>query len=135
MADDPLDTLRLALMQEVLPVGMAMVDRAKEGGVSKVAEVFSSSDDPFELLRSEGEPAAKSLRDRLDKVSPGLGNPVVPVKVAVDQTSPQTDQTLDQEELIQVLDRIQRGMEELENLLFEFSPEDPTTPSEKGSRR
>ena len=36
-ASNPLDQLRLTLMQEVLPVGLAMVERAREGGPARVA--------------------------------------------------------------------------------------------------
>ena len=132
MADNPIDTFRLSLMQDALPVGMAIVERTRKGGVTRVAEAFTDSDDPLEVLRAEGEPAAKTLRAQLDRVSPGLGNPVIPVKVAVDQTNPQTSQTVDQEELIQVLNRIQCGMEELENRLFDEGSENSTITFEKG---
>ena len=122
MADDPIETFRLSVMQDALPVGMAILERARKGGVSRLAEAFANSDDPLEVLRAEGEPAATTIRDQLDRLSPGLGNPVVPVKVEVDQTNLQKEQTLDQEELIQVLDRISSGMEELNSRLFdEFS--------------
>ena len=85
-ADNPLDQLRLSLMQEVLPVGLAMFERARDGGPARVAEAFTAgSQDPIADLREEGEPAAKNLRDQLDQVSPGLGNPVVPVTVSVEE--------------------------------------------------
>ncbi|WP_320666661.1 hypothetical protein [Prochlorococcus sp. MIT 1307] len=120
MADDPIDKLRLSLMQDVLPIGMAMVERARQGGPSKVAEVFTASDAPLADLKIEGEPAAKILREQLDQVSPGLGNPVVPVKVAIEvTTNPQNEQTLDQESLMQFLDMIEDDMNELEQCLFE----------------
>ena len=118
MAEDPLDTLRLFLMQDVLPVGMAMAQRAKEGGASKVAEPFSSVEDPLRELKKEGETAAKTVREQLDRVRPGLGNPVVPVKVAVDVDNSQIDQQQVHKPLIECLDRIQVGMEESENLLI-----------------
>ena len=38
MGSDPLDSLRLTLMQDVLPVGMAVVERAKRGGARDVAD-------------------------------------------------------------------------------------------------
>jgi len=84
MADDLFDSLRLSLMQEVLPVGLAVVERARQGGARKVAEAFTESADPLEGLRQEGEEAAQSVREKLDQVSPGLGNPVMSVKVDVD---------------------------------------------------
>jgi hypothetical protein len=82
MAADPLDALRLALMQDVLPVGLAVVERARKGGPQRVLAAFDgSSDDPLGQLREEGEPAASQLRDNLDRLQPGLGNPVMKVDV------------------------------------------------------
>lgn len=82
MATDPLDALRLTLMQDVLPVGLAVVDRARRGGAAEVMAAFDgSASDPLGRLRQEGEPAASQLRDNLDRLQPGLGNPVVKVDV------------------------------------------------------
>ncbi|MFN9645801.1 MAG: hypothetical protein ACK6BG_11955 [Cyanobacteriota bacterium] len=82
MAADPLDALRLTLMQDVLPVGLAVVERARKGGPKEVLAAFDGrSADPLGSLREEGEPAARSVRDNLDRLQPGLGNPVVKVEV------------------------------------------------------
>ena len=81
MAADPLDALRLTLMQEVLPVGMAVVERVRRGGPKDVIEAFTDSSDPLGTLKQEGDGAARSLRDSLDRLQPGLGNPVVKVSV------------------------------------------------------
>ncbi|MEB3194581.1 MAG: hypothetical protein VKO19_05620 [Cyanobacteriota bacterium] len=82
MAADPLDALRLTLMQDVLPVGLAVVDRVRKGGAKEVLAAFDGSNpDPLGRLRDEGEPAARSVRDNLDRVQPGLGNPVMKVEV------------------------------------------------------
>lgn len=84
MAGEPLDSLRLALMQDVLPLGLAMVERARRGGPREVIAAFETGDgesDPLTRLRQEGEPAARQLRDNLDRLQPGLGNPVVKVSV------------------------------------------------------
>jgi len=86
MADSrPFDAMRLALMQDVLPVGLALLDRARRGGPGRVVESFTTSPEPFSDLRSEGEPAAREVRERLDQVSPGLGNPVMEVAVEVEE--------------------------------------------------
>lgn len=82
MAADPLDTLRLTLMQDVLPVGLAVVERARKGGPREVLAAFG--DDPsasLHRLRQEGEPVASQVRQTLDRFQPGLGNPVVKVEV------------------------------------------------------
>lgn len=82
MAPDPLDALRLTLMQEVLPVGLAVVERARKGGPREVLAAFETNPaDSLAALRREGEPAASQLRDTLDRVQPGLGNPVMKVEV------------------------------------------------------
>ena len=105
MVDDPKDTLRLFLMQDILPVGMAIIKRARKGGTSKVTEPFTSSEDPFQVLRKEGETSAKTVREQLDKVSPGLGNPIVSVKVEVERDDPQGElNSADREELMECLE-------------------------------
>lgn len=89
MATDPLDALRLTLMQDVLPVGLAVVERVRRGGASEVMAAFDgSASDPLGRLREEGEPAASQLRDNLDRIQPGLGNPVM--KVDVRDVGPET---------------------------------------------
>jgi hypothetical protein len=82
MAPDPLDDLRLSLMQDVLPVGLAALDRMRRGGPQELIAAFDGADpDPLDRLRQEGEPAASRVRQQLDQVSPGLGNPVMKVEV------------------------------------------------------
>ncbi|MEB3319937.1 MAG: hypothetical protein VKI63_03245 [Cyanobium sp.] len=82
MAADPLDAFRLALMQDVLPVGLGAVDRVRKGGPAELLAALAAGDgDPLARLRQEGEPAASRLREQLDQLSPGLGNPVMKVEV------------------------------------------------------
>lgn len=82
MAGEPLESLRLALMQDVLPLGLAVVERARRGGPREVIAAFEDGEtDPLIRLRQEGEPAARQVRDNLDRLQPGLGNPVVKVSV------------------------------------------------------
>ncbi len=82
MAADPLDSLRLTLMQDMLPLGLAAVDRVRKGGPQELIAAFDgSSADPLAQLRQEGEQAASQVREQLDRVSPGLGNPVMKVSV------------------------------------------------------
>ena len=50
-SDNPLDQLRLSLMQDVLPVGLAVLERARQGGAGKVVEAFTAgSEDPIACL-------------------------------------------------------------------------------------
>ena len=116
MAEEPLDNIRLAFMQDYLPVGLAIVERARKGGAGKLVEIFTESSDPFQELRAEGESSARSLREKLDQVSPGLGNPVMSVKVDIaDDFSP--SEKIDDDELRHVLIRIENNLDALNKYL------------------
>ena len=116
MAADPFDALRLALMQDVLPVGLAVVERARKGGPRQVLAAFDgSSADPLGQLRDEGEPAASRVRENLDRLSPGLGNPVM--KVEVRDVQPEADPG-DEQELCQTLARLAARLDALEQRLL-----------------
>jgi hypothetical protein len=123
MASDPLDALRLTLMQEVLPVGLAVVGRARRGGPRDVIEAFSAQADPLEQLRQEGEPAARQVRESLDRLQPGLGNPVMKVEVRDVPADDQPDlaapalEAREREELQQALARIGSHLTQLEQRL------------------
>ena len=117
-SDNPLDQLRLSLMQEVLPVGLAVLERARQGGPGKVVEVFTAgSEDPIADLRQEGEPVARDVREQLDAVSPGLGNPVMPVSVSVEEPGTFEQRQDDSEDLLPTLRRIEERLEELRRRL------------------
>jgi hypothetical protein len=122
MAADPLDALRLTLMQDVLPVGLAVVERARRGGPREVLAAFDgSSADPLGRLREEGEPSASQLREDLDRLQPGLGNPVVKVEVQDEGTVPASGTTdpdaADPAELQATLSRIAARLDLLEQRL------------------
>ncbi|EAQ75769.1 MULTISPECIES: hypothetical protein [unclassified Synechococcus] len=127
MAADPFDALRLSLMEDLLPVGIAVVDRARRGGPRQVVEAFTATDDPLAQLRQEGDAAAKKVRESLDQVQPGLGNPVVKVEVrdvpsgsASDLSGPPPVSPTGPEErraLQEALARVSGRLEELERRL------------------
>ncbi|MEC9028099.1 MAG: hypothetical protein VX543_02700 [Cyanobacteriota bacterium] len=128
MADDSFDSLRLTLMQDALPVGLAMVDRVRRGGARKMVEAFTDSSDPLQELRVEGEAAARSVRDRLDQVSPGLGNPVMAVNVAVDDVVVNSPEAQDQQSLLEVLARIEGRLDALQlHLQKDVGEKSPTS--------
>ena len=117
-SENPLDQLRLSLMQDVLPVGLAVLERARQGGPGKVVEVFTAgSEDPIAELRQEGEPVARDVREQLDAVSPGLGNPVMPVSVSVDEPATVDERQDDPDDLMPTLRRIEERLEELRRRL------------------
>ena len=114
-SDIPLAQLCLSLMQVVLPVGLAVFERARQGWAGRVAEVFTGgSTDPIADLREEGEPVARDVREQLDSVSPGLGNPVMPVSVSVEEPTTAADERAD---LNLALQRIEDRLESLRRLL------------------
>ena len=119
MGSDPLDSLRLTLMQDVLPVGMAVVERAKRGGARDVADAFSKGPDGLSALREEGADAARQVRERLDQIQPGLGNPVMKVQVNDVPVEPALD--AGEEELQLVLARISERLTLLEQRLTQGS--------------
>ena len=126
MADSQsLDSIRLALMQEVLPMGLAFVDRVRADGPAKAVESVARGDDPLGDLRQQGEAAAREVRERLDQISPGLGNPVMSVQVEVDEPAdPQgvldSDQD-DSQQLQEVLARIDGRLQRLDALMNKVS--------------
>ena len=123
-SDNPLDQLRLSLMQDVLPVGLAVLERARQGGPGKVVEVFTAgSEDPIADLRQEGEPVARDVREQLDAVSPGLGNPVMPVSVSVDEPATVEQSKDGFDDLLPTLRRIEERLEELRRRLPEQQQE------------
>ena len=117
-SDNPLDQLRLSLMQDLLPVGLAVLERARQGGPGKVVEVFTTgSEDPIADLRQEGEPVARDVREQLDAVSPGLGNPVMPVSVSVEDPVTVEERQDAPDDLLPTLRRIEERLEELRRFL------------------
>ena len=96
------------------------MDRVRSEGPARVVESLSQGDDPLADLRKEGEPAARVLRERLDQISPGLGNPVMSVQVEVEEpVEPQSSSSLpdDPKELQEVLDRIETRLQRLDALI------------------
>ena len=127
MADSqPLDSLRLALMQDILPMGLAFVDRVRTEGPAKAVESVARGDDPLGDLRQQGEAAAREVRERLDQISPGLGNPVMSVQVQVDDPAESVDRLdvdaavsaqRDSQQLNEVLSRIDGRLQRLDALM------------------
>ena len=125
MTDEVRDKLHLSIMENVLPIGVAMVDRVRKGGPKKIFETFLDSDQPLQILKEEGESGAKSVRDRLDQLSPGLGNPVVSVTVDVNNEDLSSNDIQDKQALIKVLGDIQSRLDLLEQYLSDDSFELP----------
>jgi hypothetical protein len=95
---------------------MAMVERARKGGPREVLAAFDgNSADPLGQLREEGEPIASQMREGLDRLSPGLGNPVM--KVEVRDVAAEPSSPADAQELNEALQRIASRLGELQRQL------------------
>ena len=115
MASDQLKDLHLLTMQSFLPIGFGIFKNAQAGGLTKVIEVFRSKD-PFSDLQIDGETSARNLRNKIDQLVPGLGNPVVSVNVSVEENS-SSSETGDQDSLVSTLKRIDCQLTKLSQLL------------------
>ncbi len=119
MPDTSLNSLHLLLMKDVLPIGMAIVKRVKVGGVGEVIDILNNLDDSVSQLRTEGDSAASDVRERLDSISLGLGNPVVNVKVSVEESQGTNQIFCDESKLLPILKRIEERLDLLTNYLNE----------------
>tara|TARA_B100000214_G_scaffold111463_1_gene78735 strand:+ start:117 stop:494 length:378 start_codon:yes stop_codon:yes gene_type:complete len=111
MAKDQLRDFHLFAMESALPFGMGIMSNAKSGGVKKIMEICRSND-PFSAFQIDGESSAKIVRDKIDKVFPGLGHPVFSVEVTVEENHPNSEIN-NQDSLVSVLRRIDTQLDEL----------------------
>ena len=115
MAKDQLRDLHLFAMESALPLGMGIFNNAKTGGFKKIVDVFKSKD-PFSEFQVDGETSAKTVRDKIDQLIPGLGYPVVSVDITVEDNYPDHDSN-DQDSLVSTLSRIDRQLDQLRHFL------------------
>ena len=87
MANGPLQSLRLQMLNDVLPVGLGAVARLRSARAGDLFNDLARGQDGVANLRQDGEDDARQLRDFLDQLAPGLGNPVVEVDVEVQSRS------------------------------------------------
>ena len=111
MAKDQLQDLHLFVMESALPFGMGIINNAKTGGLQKIMDVFKSKD-PVSEFQVDGETSAKTVRDKIDQLIPGLGHPVVSVDVTVEEKNPDYD-TNDADSLASTLKRIDDQLSQL----------------------
>ncbi len=111
MAIDQLRDLHVFAMESALPVGMGIINNAKTGGLQKIMDVFKSKD-PFSEFQVDGKTSAKIVRDKIDQLVPGLGYPVVPVDVTVEENYPDYESN-DHDSLVSTLKRIDTDLDQL----------------------
>ena len=115
MAKDQLRDLHLFAIESALPFGLGIIKNAQTGGLNKIMEVLKSKD-PFAEFQVDGETSAKRVRDKIDQLIPGLGNPVVAVEVTVEENYPNYEIN-DQNSLISTLNRIDTQLDQLRSYL------------------
>ena len=113
MAQNLFSICHLALMETALPVGIAIVNRAKKGHVDKILDGLMSADTSIGILKEEGIEDAQLVRMQLDQIIPGLGNPVIEVEVSVTPKATNGEGTSSDPELAIILNRIDSRMNEL----------------------
>ena len=115
MAKDQIRDLHLFAMESALPFGMGIINNAKTGGFQKIIDVLKSKD-PYSEFQVDGKTSAKAVRDKIDKVIPGLGYPVVSVDVTVEENYPDYESN-DQDSLVSTLNRIDSELDKLRHYL------------------
>ena len=115
MAKDQLRDLHLFAMESALPFGMGIINNARSGGLQKIVNVFKAKD-PFSEFQVDGESSAKTLRDKIDRLIPGLGHPVVSVDVTVEDNN-SYDESKDLGSLVSTLNRIDSQLDQLSHYL------------------
>ena len=115
MAKDQLRDFHLYAMESALPFGMGIIKNAKTGGFQKIMDVIKSKD-PFSEFQVDGETSAKTVRDKIDKLVPGLGYPVVSVDVTVEENYSDYANN-DQDSLVSTLNRIDSQLDKLRHYL------------------
>ena len=115
MAKDQFTDLHLFAMESALPFGLGIINSAKKGGLKKIIEVVRTKD-PFSEFQANGATAAKIVRDNIDQVIPGLGNPVVSVDVTVEDNY-QENEIKNQDALTSALNRIDKQLDKLRHYL------------------
>ena len=115
MAKDQLRDFHLFAMETALPFGMGIINNAKSGGFQKIMDVFKSKD-PFSEFQVDGQTSAKTLRDKIDQLIPGLGYPVVSVDVTVEENYPDYESN-DQDTLVVTLKRIDSELDHLRSFI------------------
>ena len=115
MAKDQLRDFHLFAMESALPFGMGILKNAKTGGFQKIMDVIKSKD-PFSEFQADGKTSAKTIRDKIDQLIPGLGYPVVSVDVTVEENYPDVEIN-GQDSLVSTLSRIDNQLNKLRHLL------------------
>ena len=119
MAKDQIRDFHLFAMESALPFGMGIIKNAKTGGFQKIMDVIKSKD-PFSEFQVDGETSAKTVRDKIDQLIPGLGYPVVSVDVTVEENYSDYESN-DKDSLVATLNRIDTELDQLRRCIMNDS--------------
>tara|TARA_Y100001968_G_C19444780_1_gene764710 strand:- start:740 stop:1105 length:366 start_codon:yes stop_codon:yes gene_type:complete len=117
MPKDIFTGFRLSVMQDLLPISLAVVDRVRKEGFQGVVDIFNTSNQPFQDFRSEGESSAQYIRDKLDQLGRSSGDPVEPVDVEINNNEPVELEPNDLQELMFILNNIDKRMNLLDQII------------------
>ena len=115
MAKDQLRDFHFFVLESALPLGLGIINNAKTGGLKKIKDVLTSQD-PFSEFKVEGETSAKTVRDKIDQLIPGLGYPVVSVDVTVEENYHDYESN-DRDSLVSTLNNIDAELNKLRRLI------------------
>ena len=115
MAKDQLRDFYLFAIESALPFGMGIIKNAKTGGFQKIMDVIKSKD-PLSEFQVDGQTSAKTVRDKIDQLIPGLGYPVVSVDVTVEENYPDYESN-EQDSLVSTLNRIDSDLDQLRHMI------------------
>ena len=114
MNENNFQNFRIILMQEYLPIGLAIFKKVKAGNIQNIVNSIKDSNFSLANLRSEGEDMAKNVRDQLDQIQDGLGNPAVSVDFKEESNNSKSTSNL---EINLKLIEIEKDLQELKRLL------------------
>ncbi len=114
MSKSLLGNFHLSFVEDFLPVGIAIFDRVKKGGASKVIEGFTASEHPMEFLRVEGTSSALLFRQKLDQIRPGLGNPALDIEFDEESKVSDVSNESDHNTLLNILNRMNNRVDILQ---------------------
>ncbi len=118
MSAGSVNAFHLSLMNKYLPASMGLLLRGKNGGMSRIFESVTSLESSFGDLCAEGELNAKAVRERLDEIYPGLGNPVMEVIITEDSNNESCGKdSIEDDVLKDSLERINSRINLLEKVL------------------
>ena len=115
MAKDKLRDFHVFAVESALPFGMGIIKNAKTGGLRKIVDVCKSKD-PFSEFQVDGKTSAKTVRDIIDNLIPGLGYPVVSVDITVEENY-HDYKSNDRDSLVSTLNNIDAELNKLRRLI------------------